>query len=584
MAGRRRRRSGTPRAARRRGRYRKDPTRTGVGRARRQPVVECRRRAPSLRGVGALRRHRGRPAVLAVAARCCGRWALPTCRRRRSRRPRTGSAPSTLPLPRSSTRAGRRPLLRRDRRRPLGRRVFSAGTAPPRRPRRRRTAAGAWPHCATPNRTARSPRRWPDLDRAPNVERLHLTGLGRGRCRPPARRARRDRCHSGRRCATPRVETLLRPRGGARRRRRGRGQPENAAADRARGGRRPRRPPHGGRAPVRPRPPRSSGAGSRWRWWRKCSTCRCRSAWAWRTWRSGRAFSPRWAGGELRFAHALTRDAVRASIPTSDRCAAPGRRRRAGGALGRRARRPSCRARLAPAGARAVRRGRRGRGGGRCGRRKTAMRRLAFEEAVRLYRAALRLGSVARRRIGRAGHSSALGRACALAGDVGTRLAAAVAAAERGPGRGPIGAARRGGAGAWSRCRTRESPPCSPACATRRWRRREPTRTDAADAGAPAGARRSHLPSTPATSADPRTRAPRPSILRARPETTAPWWRPCAPGTTPARGRRVARSASNCAARCSRSPSARATHRTRCGATSGGSTPGRGRADHRGRG
>ena len=56
------------------------------------------------------------------------------------------------------------------------------------------------------------------------------------------------------------------------------------------------------------------------------------------------------------------------------------------------------------------------------------MRGLAFEEALRLYRAALELGSVARRRPpGRT--QLDLGRACSLAGDLDSALTAAVAAA-----------------------------------------------------------------------------------------------------------------------------------------------------------
>jgi DNA-binding NarL/FixJ family response regulator len=134
-------------------------------------------------------------------------------------------------------------------------------------------------------------------------------------------------------------------------------------------------------------------------------------------------------GGELRFAHALTRDAVRASIPTSDVVAL---HRAAGDALethwageleAHLAELAWHRIALAPY------------GGGESARSwalraaDDAVRRLAFEEAVRLYRAALRVAAPWPNGASPGRTQLDLAHACALAGDLAGGLAAAVAAA-----------------------------------------------------------------------------------------------------------------------------------------------------------
>jgi DNA-binding CsgD family transcriptional regulator len=134
--------------------------------------------------------------------------------------------------------------------------------------------------------------------------------------------------------------------------------------------------------------------------------------------------------GELRFVHALTRDAVRAGVPLSDVVAW---HRAAADALEAHwadeiddhlAELAWHRMALAPYGEGAAAR----RWALRAA--ETAVRRLAFEEATRLYRAALTVsapwpeGTLP----GRA--QLDLARACSLAGDVGGALAAALAAAD----------------------------------------------------------------------------------------------------------------------------------------------------------
>ncbi|MBW0118857.1 ATP-binding protein [Pseudonocardia abyssalis] len=134
--------------------------------------------------------------------------------------------------------------------------------------------------------------------------------------------------------------------------------------------------------------------------------------------------------GELRFAHALTRDAVRASVPTGEllalhRAAADALEAHWAGELdehlaelawhrlalapygeGERARRWALRAAAA------------------------SVRRLAPEEAVRLYRAALAVPDAWPDADGPCRTRLDLGRACALAGDLDGALAAAVAAGD----------------------------------------------------------------------------------------------------------------------------------------------------------
>lgn len=134
--------------------------------------------------------------------------------------------------------------------------------------------------------------------------------------------------------------------------------------------------------------------------------------------------------GELRFAHALTRDAVRASVPTGDllalhRAAADALERHWAGELAEHlAELAWHRLALAPYGE-----------GGPARRwalraAEESVRRLAPEEAVRLYRAALAVPDAWADADGPCRTRLDLGRACALAGDLDGALAAAVAAAE----------------------------------------------------------------------------------------------------------------------------------------------------------
>ena len=135
-------------------------------------------------------------------------------------------------------------------------------------------------------------------------------------------------------------------------------------------------------------------------------------------------------GGELRFAHALTRDAVRASIPTSDVVAL---HRAAGDALethwageldAHLAELAWHRIALAPYGGGESARGWALRAAA------DAVRRLAFEEAVRLYRAALGVAAPWPDGTSPGRTQLDLAHACALAGDPAGGLAAAVAAAD----------------------------------------------------------------------------------------------------------------------------------------------------------
>ena len=140
--------------------------------------------------------------------------------------------------------------------------------------------------------------------------------------------------------------------------------------------------------------------------------------------------------GELRFVHALTRDAVCTSIPTSDlvawhRTAAEALEAHWTGELDEHlAELAWHRLALAPYGEGVVARQWALRAAG------SAVRRLAFEEAIRLYRAALAVpepwpadGSPGRTRLD-------LAHACSFAGDVDAALAAAVAAADEARARG----------------------------------------------------------------------------------------------------------------------------------------------------
>ena len=134
--------------------------------------------------------------------------------------------------------------------------------------------------------------------------------------------------------------------------------------------------------------------------------------------------------GELRFVHALTRDAVCASIPTSDvvtshRAAAEALEAHWAGELDEHlAELAWHRLALAPYGEGAAAREWALRAA------EASMRRLAFEEAIRLYRAALAVpgpwpGGTSPGRI-----QLDLARACVLAGDVDAALAAAAAAVD----------------------------------------------------------------------------------------------------------------------------------------------------------
>jgi DNA-binding CsgD family transcriptional regulator/tetratricopeptide (TPR) repeat protein len=133
--------------------------------------------------------------------------------------------------------------------------------------------------------------------------------------------------------------------------------------------------------------------------------------------------------GELRFAHALTRDAVRASIPSPEvvawhRAAADALEAHWAGELDDHlAELAWHRMALAPygEGARARRWALRAA--------EAAVRRLAFEEATRLYRAALAVSAPWPDGASPGRTQLDLGRACTLAGDVEGALAAAVAAA-----------------------------------------------------------------------------------------------------------------------------------------------------------
>ena len=133
--------------------------------------------------------------------------------------------------------------------------------------------------------------------------------------------------------------------------------------------------------------------------------------------------------GELRFAHALTRDAVCASIPSADlvawhRTAADALETHWAGELDEHlAELAWHRLALAPYGEGATARQWALRAAG------AAVRRLAFEEAIRLYRAALAVPAPWPNDASPARIQLDLSRACALAGDVDAALAAAVAAA-----------------------------------------------------------------------------------------------------------------------------------------------------------
>ena len=151
--------------------------------------------------------------------------------------------------------------------------------------------------------------------------------------------------------------------------------------------------------------------------------------------------------GELRFVHALTRDAVCASIPTSDvvtshRAAAEALEAHWAGELDEHlAELAWHRLALAPYGEGAAAREWALRAA------EASVRRLAFEEAIRLYRAALAVpgpwpGGTSPGRI-----QLDLARVCVLAGDVDAALAAAVAAVDEARDAAASGAARRGRAG-----------------------------------------------------------------------------------------------------------------------------------------
>ena len=155
---------------------------------------------------------------------------------------------------------------------PTSRPCSSCATSPTAPPARR---CCWWRHCATPSRTAArgcAARPAP----CPGRRAAAAGGAGRGRGRPPARRARRVRCH-GRRGARRHGGNPFFVREVARAVVDGTWSPEDPPrtvrdAVRARVDRLRRRPAGSSR------PPRSSGAGSRSRWWRTCSTSRCRSA------------------------------------------------------------------------------------------------------------------------------------------------------------------------------------------------------------------------------------------------------------------------------------------------------------------
>lgn len=135
-------------------------------------------------------------------------------------------------------------------------------------------------------------------------------------------------------------------------------------------------------------------------------------------------------GGDLRFAHALTRDAVRASIPTAavvpmHRDAANALEAHWAGELDEHlAELAWHRLALAPYGEAAQARDWALRAAA------DAVRRLAFEEGVRLYRAALDVTAAWPDDTAQCRTRLALGRAGYLAGDLDTALAAAVAAAD----------------------------------------------------------------------------------------------------------------------------------------------------------
>jgi DNA-binding CsgD family transcriptional regulator len=138
----------------------------------------------------------------------------------------------------------------------------------------------------------------------------------------------------------------------------------------------------------------------------------------------------RTGAGELRFVHALTRDAVRASVPTADlvalhRAAADALEAHWAGELDEHlAELAWHRLALAPYGE-----GERARWWALRAA-AASVRRLAPEEAVRLYRAALAVPAAWPDAEGPCRARLDLGRACALAGDLDGALAAAVAAAD----------------------------------------------------------------------------------------------------------------------------------------------------------
>ena len=238
--------------------------------------------------------------------------------------------------------------------------------------------------------------------------------------------------------------------------------------------------------------------------------------------------------GELRFAHALIRDAVRDRCPDGgDRQAAPCRGRGTGGALGGRARRAPRRAGLAPDGARALRRGRAGppvgpvRGGG-----------VGAPPRVRGRRASVPGGAAGSRRRGPTTlrHAEPTSRWAAQATWPGISAPLPGRRSHRrraGPVRRVVRLACRGRVGARTRPRPRRRTPWSPRCARRRWLRRPRTRHCGRACWRSAASSRS----TGAPASSPTPRASQPSSWPARPATTVRWWRPCAPATTPSPGR-----------------------------------------------